>query len=174
MQALYLVFSIIHNTAQDSFYSRRAWYVVHALHTVAVLSLKWWTFLCFCIMETSGDQPIKLMINNGVSRKIVSCHVHEFANIHHMIRRAFQPTIILAHGFTIQFLHWDFNDYVDFDSPIQLKDQKNDELIVICNNSANNMKIPLEMVIGRQTDERLRTWSILFMAFIFNFPFICY
>ena len=80
------------------------------------------------------------MIKYRVSRKIILCHVHEFANIHHMIRRTFQPTIILAHGFTIQFLHWEFNDYVDFDSPIQLEDRKNDELIVICNNSAKNMQ----------------------------------
>ena len=73
-----------------------------------------------------------------VSRKIVSCQVHEFANIDDMIR-AFQPTI-LAEGFTVQFLHKDFNDYVDLDSPIQLEDRKNNKLIVISNKSANNMQ----------------------------------
>ena len=59
--------------------------MAHALHTVAVLSLKWWTLLCFCRMTTSDDQLIKFMIKYGVSRKIVSCQVHEFANIYDMI-----------------------------------------------------------------------------------------
>ena len=113
--------------------------MVHALYTVAVLSLKWWTFLCFCRMATSDDQPIKFMIKYGVSRKIVSCQVHEFANIYDTIRRAFQPTI-LTQGFTVQFLHKVFNDYVDLESPIQLEDRKNNELIEICNKSANNMQ----------------------------------
>ena len=74
-------------------------------------------------MTTSDDQLIKFMIKYGVSRKIVSCQVHEFANIYDMIWRAFQPTI-LAKGFTVQFLHKDFNDYVDLDSPIQMEDRK--------------------------------------------------
>ena len=111
--------------------------MIHALHNVAVLLLKWWTFLCFCRMATSDDQPIKFMIKYGVSTKIVSCQVHEFANIYDIIRRAFQPTI-LAQGFTVQFLHKDFNDYVDLDSLIQLEDRKNNELI--CNKNANNMQ----------------------------------
>ena len=74
-------------------------------------------------MATSDDQRIKFMMKYGVSRKIVSCHVHEFANIYDMISRAFQPTI-LAQGFTVQFLHKDFNNYVDLDSSIQLKIEK--------------------------------------------------
>ena len=57
-------------------------------------------------MATSDDQTIKFMIKYGVSKKILSHQVHEFANIYDMIRTAFQPTI-LAQGFTVQFLHKD-------------------------------------------------------------------
>ena len=78
------------------------------------------------------------MIKYGVSRKIVSCQYYEFANIYGMIWRAFQPTI-LEKGFTGQFLQKDFNDYVDFDS-IPIGRSKNNELIVICNKSENNMQ----------------------------------
>ena len=63
------------------------------------------------------------MIKYGVSTKIVSFQYYEFANIYGMIWRAFQPTI-LEKGFTGQFLHQDFNDYVDFNSPIQLENWK--------------------------------------------------
>ena len=89
-------------------------------------------------MATSDDQPIKFIIKYGVSRKIVLFQFHEFANIYAMIRRAFRPTI-LAQGFAVQFFHKEFNDYIDLDSPIQLELRKNNELIVICNKSANNV-----------------------------------
>ena len=49
-------------------------------------------------MVISDDQPIKFMVKYGLSRKIVLCQVHEFANMYDMIRRAFQPTI-MAHEF---------------------------------------------------------------------------
>ena len=39
-------------------------------------------FCVFVELATSDDQPIKFMVKYGVSRKIVPCQVHEFANIY--------------------------------------------------------------------------------------------
>ena len=84
-------------------------------------------------------EPVKFMLKFGISTKIISCYDHKFSGIHDKIKLAFK-SVMLPQSFRFQFVHEEFDELIDLDSPIQLKG-KNNALHIITDASPNTSTI---------------------------------
>ena len=72
------------------------------------------------------DKTVTFLVKYGISRKIVKC---QLLHIVDEIRSAFK--FKFSKSMRIQFIHEEFNEYVDLDTPSQLLQRANNNLQII-------------------------------------------
>ena len=87
-------------------------------------------------MQGTITEPVTFVVKYGISRKLIK--VKDYDDLYDDVKSAFRNHPHFSQKFTFQFVHNDVEEYIDLDSPMQLLDQLNNNLLIIENPSIKN------------------------------------
>ena len=81
-------------------------------------------------------EPVTFFVKYGISRKLIE--VKYFEDLFDDVKSAFRNHSHFPQKFTVQYVHKDFEEYIDLDSPIQLLKWLNNNLLITEDASIKN------------------------------------
>ena len=87
-------------------------------------------------MQGTMTEPVTFVVKYGILRKLIK--VKDFEDLYDDVKLAFRNHPHFPQQFTIKFVHKDVEEFIDLDSPIQLLEQFNNNLLITEDPSIKN------------------------------------